>query len=133
MLLAITLTLNLNRPVVSRLPGAKVQPLTVFLPSKRGGVRPLNVTNSDNRLLASAIRITLELVIEPLITLDQRGFLSGPSMLANLLDVDEAMLHTTTQGEKGVAFFFDFAAAFPSQSMSSSSSSSDNSVGQNGW
>ena len=79
-----------------------------------GGVRPLNVTNCDNRLLASAVRITLEPVLGPLITTDQRGFLSGRSMLANLLDVDEAMLNTAAHGERGMAFFFDFAAAFPS-------------------
>ena len=35
-------------------------------------------------------------------------------MMANLLGVDESMLNTATQGERGMALFFDFAAAFPS-------------------
>ena len=35
-------------------------------------------------------------------------------MMANLLDVDESILNTATQGERGMALFFDFAAAFPS-------------------
>ena len=39
-----------------------------------GGVRPLNVTNCDNRLLASAVRITLEPVLGPLITLTSVDF-----------------------------------------------------------
>ena len=78
------------------------------------GVRPLNVTNADNRLIASAVRIELEPLIGPLITTDQRGFLTGRSMLANLLDVDEPMMETACRSERGMAFFFDFAAAFPS-------------------
>ena len=43
-----------------------------FLP---GGVRPLNITNTDNRVMASAVRIALEPVLAPLITHDQKGFL----------------------------------------------------------
>ncbi len=85
-----------------------------ILAFEAGGVRPLNVTNCDNRLIASAVRITLEPIIGPLITNDQRGFLSGRSMLANLLDIDEAMIKAAAQGENGMAFFLDFAAAFPS-------------------
>ena len=53
-------------------------------------------------------------MIEPLITSDQRGFLAGRSMLANLVDVDEAMAYTASRGEGGIAFFVVFAAAFPS-------------------
>ena len=56
-----------------------------------GGVRPLNVTNTDNRLIASAVRLLIEPIVGGFITEDQRGFISGRSMLANLLDVDEAM------------------------------------------
>ena len=78
------------------------------------GVRPLNVTNADNRLLASATRFLLEPVLGPLVTDCQRGFIRGRSMLGNIIDVDEAMLYTAAEGEGGMAFFFDFAAAFPS-------------------
>ena len=51
-----------------------------------GGARPLNVTNCDNRLIASAVRIALEHKIAPTITQAQRGFLRGRSMLANVVD-----------------------------------------------
>ncbi len=78
------------------------------------GVRPLNVTNSDNRLIASAVRLALEPMIDPLIIGDQRGFLTGRSMIANLLDVDEAMIKQAGVVEDGMAVFYDFAAAFPS-------------------
>ena len=69
------------------------------------GVRPLNVTNCDNRLFASAIRLVLEPAIEPLIISDQRGFLPGRSMIANLLDVDEAIAQVAAEGEAGLALF----------------------------
>ena len=35
-------------------------------------------------------------------------------MLANLIDVDEAMLREAARAEGAYALFFDFAAAFPS-------------------
>ena len=82
-----------------------------FLPS---GVRPLNITNTDNRILASAVRIALEPLLAPLITQDQKGFLTGRSMVANLLDIDEAMLQGPATGDGAYAIVFDFAAAFPS-------------------
>ena len=44
----------------------------IFEPS---GVRPLNITNTDNRLLASTVRIAVEPVLGPLITSDQMGLL----------------------------------------------------------
>ena len=34
--------------------------------------------------------------------------------MANLLDVDASILNTATLGERGMALFFDFAAASPS-------------------
>ena len=65
-----------------------------------GGVRPLNVTNADNRLMASSVRLVLESVLGPLITHDQRGFIAGRSMIANLLDIGEAMILKAAQGEE---------------------------------
>ena len=77
------------------------------------GVRPLNVTNADNRLIASAIRLVIEPVLGHLITDDQRGFITGRSMMSNLLDVDETMISIAMEGEDSIVIFYDFAAAFP--------------------
>ena len=54
-----------------------------------GGARPLNVTNTDNRLIASALRLAIKPTLGGLITEDQRGFIGGRSMIANLVDVDD--------------------------------------------
>ena len=62
----------------------------VFAPSK---TRPLSIVNTDNRIIAGAFRLVLEPIFNEWISESQRGFLSGRSMLANVLDVEhEAML-----------------------------------------
>ena len=38
------------------------------------GVRPLNITNVDNRLVASAVKLALEPLLNKLVTWDQRLF-----------------------------------------------------------
>ena len=50
----------------------------------------------------------------PRITHDQRGFLHGRSMLANVVDIEEAMCECALSSQKSLAFFLDFEAAFPS-------------------
>ena len=102
--------------------------LLFFLPKKASGivsatgegyyeapnVRPLNVTNTDNRLLANAVRYAIEPLVGERIVPWQRGFVGGRSMLANLVDIDEAMVSSVCHSDQGAAVFFDFAAAFPS-------------------
>ena len=99
--------------------------LLIFLPKKASGtpgdgtayynangVRPLNITNTDNRILANVIRHIIEPIMGPTVTANQRGFISKRSMLANLVDVDEAMMESALTGGGSAALFFDFAAAF---------------------
>ena len=101
--------------------------LLYFLPKKLSGtgptgegyyepanVRPLNVTNTDNRLLANAVRLLIEPAVGPRVLEIQRGFIAGRSMLSNLVDIEEAAVRTACSPHGGGAIFFDFAAAFPS-------------------
>ena len=80
------------------------------------GTRPLNITNADNRIIANAVRLKIEPMLDGIISKTQRGFVGGRSMAANIIDLDEAMARTATTQEEGGAVFFDFAAAFPSVS-----------------
>ena len=41
-------------------------------------------------------------------------FLLGRSILSNVVDIEEAMQHTTLQHNRGACFLFGFAAAVPS-------------------
>ena len=81
-----------------------------------GDTRPLNVTNMDNRLLASAARLAWEPILERWVSKTQRGFLKGRVMLHNVLDIDWAAMTVSMKAEHGALILFDFKAAFPSVS-----------------
>jgi len=78
------------------------------------GVRPLNITNTSNRLIASAVRHAIEPTLASLVTHEQRGFLKDRVMLANLVDVDEGLLRMAATHSSAFGVFFDLLAAFPS-------------------
>ncbi|CAK0848639.1 unnamed protein product [Prorocentrum cordatum] len=71
-------------------------------------VRPLSVTNTDNRLLANAVRMVVEDAVAARISSSQRGFLPGRSMLSNLVDVEEGMAEHYVGAHGSMAAFFDF-------------------------
>ena len=50
--------------------------------------RPLSIVNCDNRLVASAMRIRWEDILDNWVSDLQRGFLPGRSMLSNVIDID---------------------------------------------
>ena len=76
-------------------------------------VRPLNVTNTDNRLLANAVRMAIEKCISFRVSKFQRGFIGGRSLLANLVDVDEAMALGACGSEDAAAMFFRLCGGVP--------------------
>ena len=78
--------------------------------------RPLNISNVDNRLLASAARLAWEPKFKEWISAMQRGFLKGRQMLHNVLDVDFEAMRVSLKTEHGLLVLFDFRAAFPSVS-----------------
>jgi len=78
--------------------------------------RPLALVNTDNRILASAARLTWEPILEGYISNHQQGFLKGRQMLNNVIDIDYHAMTVSLKCSKGVMMFFDFKAAFPSVS-----------------
>ena len=81
-----------------------------------GETRPLSITNTDNRLIANAYRLRWEPIIAPGIAREQRGFIQGRSMLANVVDIEHAAMTASMECEEAVIVLFDFSAAFPSVS-----------------
>ena len=79
-----------------------------------GDVRPLSLVNTDNRLMANAVRLRVEPILAEAISPAQRGFLPGRSLLQNVVEMDGSMRAASLQHEHAAAVFFDFAAAFPS-------------------
>lgn len=79
--------------------------------------RPLNVVNTDNRIVASAARNCWETNLADWILPRQQGFLRGRSILQNLFDVDTASMHTSLMHDHGACILLDFSSAFPSISQ----------------
>ena len=79
--------------------------------------RPLSIVDTANRLLANAARLRWEGMLERWLSPNQRGFLPMRSMLANILDIEEAAMGTSVSQQEGAIILFDFAAAFPSISQ----------------
>ena len=50
--------------------------------------RPLALVNTDNRIIASAARLSWEPILSKYISKAQQGFLKGRQMLNNVLDID---------------------------------------------
>ena len=79
--------------------------------------RPLCIVDTANRLLTSAARIRWERLFCRWLHQDQRGFLPGRSMLANVVDLEHYSMMCSLLHKRPAAFLFDFAAAFPSLSQ----------------
>ena len=101
--------------------------LMVFLPKKApqtnelgeeflrpSELRPLTIVNTDNRLMANALRLRIEPVVNSFVSAQQQGFLGGRSLLKNVTDIDAGMRQFAMLHEDPAAIFFDFEAAFPS-------------------
>ena len=84
---------------------------TFFSPE---ATRPLSIVNTDNRLMASAIRIRLERVVTRWITRAQKGFLKGRSMLSNVVSIDAISVAVALQNPRAATILLDFKAAFVS-------------------
>jgi len=93
--------------------GSDEQHGTFFHP---GDTRPLNISNVDNRLLASAARLAWEPILEKWASSFQKGFLKGRSMIHNIIDVDWHAMTVSLKCPRGALLLFDFKAAFPSVS-----------------
>jgi len=78
--------------------------------------RPLALVNTDNRIMASAARLTWEPILSNYISLMQQGFLKGRQMLGNVIDIDFHSMRVSLTKPSGAVVFFDFKAAFPSVS-----------------
>ena len=83
----------------------------VYLPEC---TRPLSVVNAGNRLLAGVFRDVLQPIADRFVVSSQRGFLKGRSMVANVVDMDDAWRLARARGDPGLLLFLDVKAAFPS-------------------
>jgi len=109
----------LNSICNGRLPPANFnQGLLFLLPKKQTGLindtRPLSITNTDNRILASAMAKSSALAIRSLIHPAQKGFLSGVQGTEHIEDINSLFYGDRANGLERYVFFLDTAKAFDS-------------------
>ena len=79
-----------------------------------GETRPLAISNTDNRLIATTARLRWEDIANKYVHEHQRGFLPGRSMIQNIIDIDRpAHVYACTEDDPAL-ILFDFTPAFPS-------------------
>ena len=77
--------------------------------------RPLSLSNSDAKLVASAFKVAAEGTVEHWACNSQRGFLKGRVLIDNVIAVEtEGMVASMPPDSRAVMVMLDFAAAFPS-------------------
>lgn len=92
--------------------------LLFLLPKKATGLvedtRPLSVTNTDNRLLASTVaRVAMPAVLQ-LVSPSQKGFLTGVESDDHIVEINSFFYEAVSKKESKYLFLLDTAKAFDS-------------------
>ena len=75
-------------------------------------VRPINITNGENRSMTNAVRYFFEEAMNKWVSQAQRGFLPGRDMLHNIVEIDTNMKTESMDNPEAMAAVLDFQAAF---------------------
>jgi exonuclease III len=79
-----------------------------------GDLRPLNLSNTDNKLVALVINGRLASLCQMTVAEQQRGFVAGRHIEDNLFQLEaSAIALGSTNHKTAAAIFFDFTTAFP--------------------
>lgn len=91
-----------------------------LIPKKLTGLisdtRPISVTNSDNRILASVMAKSIVPAVSDLVNPEQRGFLAGVSGEKHIVDINKIFYDAVKEKKKStkLLFLLDTAKAFDS-------------------
>ncbi len=76
--------------------------------------RPLAISNTDKRILASACRFEWEQLAGTHVLRRHRGFLPKRPMLADVVETDHLAHTYAPEHDNPAVILYDFTAAFPS-------------------
>jgi hypothetical protein len=78
-------------------------------------LRPLNLSNTDNKVLALALNDRLSALCQITVASQQRGFVAGRHIEDNLFSLEAAAISlSATNLKRSATILFDFCTAFPS-------------------
>ena len=69
---------------------------------------PLSIVNTDVWLMAGAYRCMFEPIANEYVSAAQQGFITGRSMLANIVDINFESMRVSLNRSRGAAVLFDF-------------------------
>ena len=79
-----------------------------------GDLRPLNLSNTDDKIIALAINDRLSALCQATVSEQQRGFVADRHIEDNLFQVEaSAIALSATNSRTAAGIFFDFTTAFP--------------------
>jgi hypothetical protein len=79
-----------------------------------GDLRPLNLSNTDNKIAALAINSRLSALCQATVAEQQRGFVADRHIEDNLFQLEaSAIAFSATNHRTAASIFFDFTTAFP--------------------
>jgi hypothetical protein len=79
-----------------------------------GDLRPLNLSNTDNKIIALALNGRLSALCQTTVSQQQRGFVAERHLEDNLFQLEaSAIALSATNLRTSAAIFFDFTTAFP--------------------
>jgi hypothetical protein len=80
-----------------------------------GDFRPLNLCNTDNKLISLALNDRLSALCQTTVAAQQRGFVAGRHIEDNLFSLEAAAVSmSATNLKRAATVLFDFCTAFPS-------------------
>jgi len=80
-----------------------------------GNTRPLNLSNTDAKIIATALNQPMAEIAEQVVRKQLRGFIKGRQMADNIMEVEAfAIMCSMLASTIPAMAFFDFRAAFPS-------------------
>lgn len=92
--------------------------LLFLIPKKHTGLisdtRPISVTNTDNRILASTIAHSIMPAVSSMVHPSQKGFLWGKNGIDHTCDINQFFFEGVVKKHQRLLFFLDTAKAFDS-------------------
>ena len=80
-----------------------------------GDLRPLNLSNTDNKILSLALNSRLAALCRTSVSEQQCGFVAGRHIEDNLFSLEAAAVSmSATNLKRSATILFDFCTAFPS-------------------
>lgn len=106
---------DFNESFMIFIPKSATRPGDLAYQAPPSGFRPLNLSNTAQKIVSNALNATLEEAALALVSPIQREFVKHRSLIDNLLDVEFVMESAAILGARRAGtVLFDIAAAFPS-------------------